>query len=415
VTRDTGGTGPRVLASAVNHPDALNPHVGLFNRRIVGSLVDSGLDVDVVSPRPFAPPAGPYSEYRTLPRTETWDGYEVHHPRFWYLLPKRLLYGRTGDSFARRVPAYVEETFPVPDVVHACHVYLDGYGLLPYCREHDVPLFVVCHGHFMNNYETLPRGVRRRVDETLAGAAKVCCVSDELASLAAEHAPAEKVETVPIGATPARYPTDREASLRAELGIDPDATVALFVGEFCERKGLSELVSVLPDLSLPDTEFVFIGHGGAMRGELQAALADSEFAGRHVYTGVTSLALRRWLAVADLLVLPSRAEGRPTVIYEAMAAATAVLGTDIGGVAEQVVDGETGVLIPPADAGALAAALASLTADRERLREFGANGRERLVAQGWTWAAHAERVRSLYEEVLGTDGTAGPPAAEIRR
>jgi glycosyltransferase involved in cell wall biosynthesis len=351
-----------------------------------------------VSPRPFAPPIGPKSEYNRLPTVEEWDGYNVHHPRFWYLLPKRLFYGITGDSFAKRVSNYVDETFEIPDVVQACHIYLDGYGLLPYCREHDVPLFVVSHGHFMNNYDSLPRGVRSRVDETLATCSKVLCVSDALADKARSHVSAEKVETVPIGATPSRYPTDQETQLRNELGIDADATVALFVGEFCERKGIPELAAVLPELSLPNTEFVFIGNGGSQRSDLQAALGESDFSGRHVYTGITSLALRRWLTIADLLVLPSRAEGRPTVIYEAMAAETAVLGTDIGGVSEQVVDGETGVLIEPRDTDALADALTSIITDTDRLAELGANGHQRLVNQGWTWDAYAARVRSLYQE-----------------
>ncbi|WP_424005012.1 glycosyltransferase family 4 protein (plasmid) [Haloarcula salina] len=389
-----------VLASAVNHPDAINPYIGLFNHRIVRSLRDAGIAVDVVSPRPFAPPVGPKSEYAALPDSEDWGEYDVHHPRFWYLLPKRLFYGLAGDSFARRVPRYVAETFDVPDVVQACHIYLDGYGMLPYCRTHDIPLFVISHGHFLNEYESLSRGVRSRVDETLEASAKVLCVSDALADEAATHVSAEKVETVPIGATPSRYPVDRKERLREELSIDPDATVALFVGEFCERKGIPELVDVLPKLSLPNTEFVFVGHGGAMRLDLQNALIESDFTDRHVYTGITSMALRRWLAVADLLVLPSRAEGRPTVIYEAMAAETAVLGTDIGGVTEQVSDGKTGVIIPPERPDELADSLTSLLRDPARLDAMGQRGRDRLVEQGWTWTAYAERVESLYQDVL---------------
>lgn len=389
-----------VLASAVNHPDAINPYIGLFNQRIVQSLMRRGMDVDVVSPRPFAPPVGPHSEYSMLPTVEEWDGYSVHHPRFFYLLPKRLFYGRAGDSFAKRVPRYVEKTFDVPDVVHACHIYLDGYGMVDYCEKHDIPLFVVSHGHFMNEYEELADDVREKVDETLDAAEKVLCVSDALAEKAARRVPRSKVEVVPIGATPSRYPVERKAALREELGIDPDATVALFVGEFSERKGIPELAEVLPHLDLPNTEFVFVGHGGDEEWTLRRALTSSQFSARHVYTGITSMALRRWLAVADVLVLPSHAEGRPTVIYEAMAAETAVLSTTVGGVPEQVEDGETGVLIPPGDTDRLREALTALAGDRERLLEMGRKGRERLVEQGWTWDDHAERVSQLHREAL---------------
>lgn len=389
-----------VLASAVNHPDAVNPYIGLFNQRIVQSLMRRGMEVDVVSPRPFAPPVGPHSEFSMLPTVEGWNGYDVHHPRFFYLLPKRFFYGAAGDSFAKRVPRYVERTFDVPDVVHACHIYLDGYGMVDYCERHDVPLFVVSHGHFMNEYDELADDVREKVDETLDAATKVLCVSDALAEKAGERVSRSKVEVVPIGATPSRYPVERRDELREELGIDPDATVALFVGEFCERKGIPELAEILPTLDLPNTEFVFVGHGGDEEWTLRRALSSSPFTARHVYTGITSLALRRWLAVADVLVLPSHAEGRPTVIYEAMAAETAVLSTTVGGVPEQVADGETGVLIPPGDTDRLRDELTSLSADRERLREMGRRGRERLVEQGWTWDDHAERVHRLHREAL---------------
>lgn len=389
-----------VLASAVNHPDAVNPHAGLFNRRSLRSLARAGMALDVVSPRPVAPPVGPYSAYSALPRTEPWGPYTVHHPRFLYLLPKRLFYGLAGRSAARRVPAYVGRTFDVPDVVHACHPYLDGFGLLPYCRQHDLPLFVVAHGAFLNGYRDLPRGVRHKVDETFAAATKVLCVSDALSRAARQHVAAGRVETVPLGADPERYPTDRAERLREELGLDRDATVVLFVGEFCERKGVPELLEVLSTAPLPGMEMVFVGFGGDLEGDVRRAMSERGGAGRRVHTGISSLALRRWLVVADLLVLPSRAEGRPSVIYEAMAAGTAVLATGVGGIPEQVVDGSTGVLVPPRDPDALGTALSALVDDRDRLRALGRAGHDRLIENDWTWDGHARRVAALHRAAI---------------
>jgi len=117
----------------------------------------------VVSPRPFAPPVGPYSEYASLPDIEDWGTYTVHHPRFWYLLPKRLLYGLSGNSYANRIPKYVEREFEVPDLVHACHIYPDGYGMLPYVREHDLPLFVMAHGKLIRSLGNHPPGVSEKI------------------------------------------------------------------------------------------------------------------------------------------------------------------------------------------------------------------------------------------------------------
>lgn len=392
-----------VIAGAINHPDAINPYHGLFNYRSLKSLADAGTSVDVVSPRPFAPPIGPYSAYASLPETEDWGPYAVHHPRFWYLLPKRLFYGVSGTSYARRVPPYVEATFETPDVVHACHIYPDGYGMLPYVREHDLPLFVVSHGELLNSFGEHPPGVSEKIRETLDAASGVCCVSDALASKARTLTDPSKVKTVPIGSDPDKFPVERRDQLRRELDIDPDAVVVLFVGEFSERKGIEEIAKVLPDLDLADTEFVFVGHGGDLEDKLRRAVSESEYSSRHIYTGITSLALRRWFAMADLLLLPSHAEGRPTAIYEAMASETAVLATDVGGVSEQVADGETGVLIPRRDVQALGCALSSLSDNAGELRRMGKAGRQRLQDKNWTWEGHAERLQKCHRTEIDTN------------
>lgn len=389
-----------VLATAINHPDPINPYQGLFNRRILQALSSSGIDLDAVSPRPYAPPVGPYSSYGSIPRTEEWGSYTVHHPRFWYLLPKRLFYGLSGCSYANRVPDYVEVTFERPDVVHACHLYPDGYGMLPYVRRHDLPLFVVAHGTLLNSFSEQPRGVREKIRTTLREATGVLCVSDDLAETAREFVDPASVRTVPIGADPERFPTGQRDRIRRELDISPDETVILFVGGFTESKGVGELCEVLPHLDVPDATFAFVGHTGDMEPELRSAVAESRFSSRFIYSGLPPVALRRWFAIADLLVLPSHTEGRPTVIYEAMASETAVLGTTVGGIPEQVADGETGVLIPPRDVDALRTALGSLACDRDRLRRMGEAGRDRLRERGWTWIDHADQVRSIHRTAI---------------
>lgn len=394
----------RVLTSAINHPDPLHPHRGLFNRRLLEALSNTGADLDVVSPRPFAPPVGPYSEYRRIPTVERQNAYTVHHPRFLYALPKDWFYHVSGDSYAKRVPAYIEANLPEPDVVQAGHIYLDGYGLLPYCREHDIPLFVVAHGTVLNGYDDHSEAVRSNVRETLAASTKVLCVSNALTERAERFVPEEKVELLPLGANPDRFPVERESALRDELGVDPDVPVVLFCGHFSEAKGVKDLMAAVERLDAtesPDAHFVCIGHGGDLRWDLYDALQRSRYASE-VHWQLSPVAVRRWFAVADLLVLPSHAEGRPMVVYEAMASETPVLASSVGGIPEQVADGETGVLVPPRDPAALTDALRSLLADPERLDQMGQRGRQRLLDRGWTWEAHAERLAAIHAETITT-------------
>ncbi|MWG36324.1 glycosyltransferase family 4 protein [Halomarina oriensis] len=390
----------RLLASAVNHPDAVDPYVSLFNHRMLESLARSGVSLDAVVARPFAPPVGPYSDYWHLPTSTRWGSYSVHHPRFTYLLPKRLFYAHAGDSFAARVPRYVERTFDVPDVVHACDIYPDGYGMLRYCQRHDVPLFAVSHGVLLNTFAEASEGVQERIRETLDGCTELLCVSEALARRAERIAPGVETTVTALGADPEKFPVGNDDAIRREFGIPREKAVVLYVGHFTERKGLGELLETLSSMDPERVEFLFVGHGGELRWDLQRAVAEHGFANHHVYWRLDPIAVRRLFAIADLLVLPSYAEGRPTAIYEAMASDTAVLASTVGGIPEQVVDGETGRLVPPRDQAALEAVLTDMVGDRTLLAEMGRAGRRRLVEQGWTWQAHAERLRARHEAAV---------------
>ena len=101
----------------------------------------------------------------------------------------------------------------------------------------------------------------------------------------------------------------------------------------------------------------------------------------------------------ELLVSPSLYEGFGLPAAEAMACGTPVVATTAGAFPEVIADGETGVLVPPADARALADAIEGLLADGERRRAMGAAGVTRIERQ-FSWRACAERTAALYEDVL---------------
>jgi glycosyltransferase involved in cell wall biosynthesis len=391
----------RAVMSAMNHPDPINPFVGLFNRRSFEAIADAGVDVRTVAPRPYAPPVGPYSEYGDVPARYRYPQYTVHYPRFAYLLPQRVFrYTLSSMSISRTLPSFLDRTVEVPDVCHAGHVHYDGYGLLPYCRDHDVPLTVMGRGTLLNTYEETSDRGRAKIRETLTFADHVFCVSEALAERAGAITDPGKVSVLANGADPSRYPTDREADIRAELGIGPDSVVITFCGGYVEDKGIDTMIAALDAVPPGDVTFVFVGHHGPLRGRLVGALNGSHHETYRVRWKEPPVALRRWFAVSDVYMLPSRSEGRPNTIYEAMASETAVVASTVGGIPEQVEDGETGILIPPDRPAALADALNALIEDDDRREEMGTNGRRRLESQGWGWAAHADRVIEVHESLI---------------
>jgi glycosyltransferase involved in cell wall biosynthesis len=376
----------------------------LFNRQSLAHLSSlDGVTADVVALRARAPPVGPYSEFKRIPDEIEWPEYRVMHPRFTFLPPAQLFrYTVSSRSFRKTLTQYIESSPIQPDVAHAGHIHFDGYGLIPYCEENDIPFFVMGRGRTLNSYPGLPRTGPAIVEETLEKCAGIICVSDDLARIASEIIGSdEKVHTVANGTSPEKFPNDHREEIREELGIPDGDTVVLFVGSFTERKGVKEIATALQSFDQPNTHFLFVGHHGDLDNAIQSAINRANVGSRSkIYHGMPPFALRRLFVAADLLLLPSHAEGRPNVVYEAMASKTAVLATNVGGITEQMVDGETAVLIPPQEPGILRRELESLVTDPDRLAKLGAAGYQRLFDKGWTWDNHAQRIRALHEEAI---------------
>jgi glycosyltransferase involved in cell wall biosynthesis len=172
------------------------------------------------------------------------------------------------------------------------------------------------------------------------------------------------------------------------------APLAVCVGRLEPAKGQETVLRALS--SVPGLTVAFVGRDVAGRRRfLEELAATLGVAARVIFTGPRDDVLAV-LAGSDLLVQASRAEAFPVVPLEAMAAGLPVVATDVGGTRELVANGETGVLVPPGDANALAAALTELTGDGERARALGAAGRRRVEAH-FSAEQMVERVLAVYE------------------
>jgi glycosyltransferase involved in cell wall biosynthesis len=177
----------------------------------------------------------------------------------------------------------------------------------------------------------------------------------------------------------------RSTELRHEFGFAENAPVVVTVSVLRAGKGIDVLLRALHHV---DAQLLVVGEG-PMR-TAWSVLADK----RVVWAGYRD-DVPRLLAGADLFVLPSLDDAFPTVLLEAMAAELPVVATQVGGIPEIVDSAEVGVLVPPGDVSALAAAIEALLGDDERRGRTAAAGRRRVEeefsTQRWT-----ERLMTLY-------------------
>jgi glycosyltransferase involved in cell wall biosynthesis len=167
------------------------------------------------------------------------------------------------------------------------------------------------------------------------------------------------------------------------------------VGRLEHQKGFDTLIRALAEIE--GAGLMLIGDGNE-RATLERLARSVGVADRVIFAGWSDDA-RRYLSTFDVFALPSRFEGFPLALLEALLARSAVVAADVGSVSEVVLDGKTGLLVPPEDPVALAGAIGRLLADADLRRRLGEQGRQ-LVLDRFT-AAHMTRAfESLYAELL---------------
>jgi glycosyltransferase involved in cell wall biosynthesis len=205
----------------------------------------------------------------------------------------------------------------------------------------------------------------------LRSARLVIAASNELAA-AARALGAREVRVIPSG-----------VELPADVGEEAVPPEVLYAGRLSAEKGVLELVEAASGLNL------VVAGDGPCRRQVPQSLGF-----------VPHDELQALYARAAVVTCPSRREGFGVACLEAMAHARPVVATNVGGLRDLVVDGETGIVVPPRDPAALRAALERLLADRELRHRLGAAGRER-ARRHFSWDAVTDATLSAYAEAAG--------------
>ena len=288
-----------------------------------------------------------------------------------------------------------------PDVIHAHWLIPQGLvaGLVP--GGDSPPVVVTVHGGdvFALDQPGLRSAKRQALRRAHAITVNSSATEGAVLDLGADPA---RVHRIPMGVDVDRS-VDRErvAAIRAEHGTD-DGPLTVLVGRVVAEKGVFDLIVAVARAKADGREIaaVVVGEGRdreAAKERAQALGVEDQIA----FVGwVEPDDVPSWLAAADVVVAPSRTgadgwvEAQGLAIVEAMAAERPIVATRTGGIADAVVDGESGVLVDEADPGALAHAVLGLHDEPDRARRLATAARQRAVER-YGASSTAERLSAV--------------------
>jgi glycosyltransferase involved in cell wall biosynthesis len=291
-----------------------------------------------------------------------------------------------------------------PQIVHT-HLFKSDFHGRVAARLCGVPV-VVSTLHNSSDWAKNPL-MGRLYGLTARAADRLIAVSEEVGAFSAERffIDPQKIVSIRNGVPVERFRGQEAAglALRAELGVPADAPLVGVLARLTTQKDHATFLRAAAQIrqAVPAARFLIAGDG-ELRADLERQAAELGLGAAAIFTGVRS-DVPAILAAIDLLAFSSAWEGLPVALLEGMASARPVVSTAVGGVPGVLLDGVTGLLVPPADPAALAAACLRVLGDPGLGQRLGQAGRERVEAH-YSIGAMIQQTSDLYEMLLQKHG-----------
>lgn len=346
----------KILVLTSHHPSRRRPLQALYGYYTYQALARY-CEIRLVAPVPWWTRWRSPGEIVSPPR-ERWGEIDVEYPPYWSVPGAIPLHAAAmASSLAGRVRA-IRREFPFEAILTAW-AYPDAAAAARIASSEEVPLVATVLGSDVN---VLPRkpALRSQIVAALSQARRVVSVSEALAGEVVRlGVPRERVLVQHNGVDGTVFTIADRSTARAALGLSRDRPLIGYVGRLSHEKGADVVVEAMGELVRRDSrpvDLVIVGSGPvepALRARAGAlGLGDRiHFAGHRGHEE-----LPRWLSALDVFCLPSRREGCPNVVLEALASGRPVVASNVGGVPE-LLRRDNGVLVAPESPPALADAL----------------------------------------------------------
>jgi len=304
-----------------------------------------------------------------------------------------------------------------PEVIHV-HDWLTVLAGRAAVHLHPSALFAVtihdtAHGKYFGKL-TPPNQYSAFLERYVGAEAGlvVCCSEHVRQELVQEyHVPPEKIAIIPCGVQSDRFQIDADLRAFSQLFAEPSDLVILYVGRLDAEKGLPHLLEALARvlIVMPQARLVIAGKGALHQQLLQSA-RELQISDRVSFAGyVQDEPLAALYRCADVLAVPSLYEPFGIVALEGMACGKPIVASDVGGLREIVVEGQTGLRVPPANAPALASALLKVLGDGDLAARLGEAGCDR-AEQVYNWPSVARQTLKVYAQRRSPGEPTVPPS-----
>lgn len=395
----------KILEVCQEFPNRYYPQLGTFIKQSIDSIAKQKVNVTVVSPKPIVIPfsAFPYHNFSKLPQIEHTEKYDLHYPRYLYIVPKKYFYPLTGISYAYFISRYaIKNIKPKPDLLHAHFSYPDGFGMIGLAKKWKVPFVISALGTLERKVAYEGSYTSRQIFEAMNCADKVLSVSEDLKNHIVNLGISEdKVSVVPNGVDIDRFKPAGKEYARNMLNLPQDKKIVLFVGALKKIKGVDYLIEAAKSFLDTNISLYMVGRDDGMKKSLEKRAHELKIDNYIKFTGaVNHEDIPLWLSASDILVLPSLSEGRPNVILEAFACEVPVVATNVGGVPELMINGKTGYIVPAKNPIELSEKVNKLLINRDVRIKMGKFGRVTIIQRGLTWETHAKKTIKIYSKLL---------------
>lgn len=382
-------------------PNPVEPGRGVFLQQLVDRLKNF-YKIDVLCPLPWFPKVRIFRrfwkwyKFSQVPAQAKINEINVIYPRY-LVIPK--LFGFLHSVFLfLSIFGKIKKMHSIEtiDLINAYWVFPDGTAAVWVARKLKIPVVVCARGCDINLYWTFPLR-RLQIIRALKDANQVTAMSqDQKNTIENLGIPGTKVEVIHNGVDFNKFTIKEKNECRKELGLPQNVKIILYIGRLQEEKQIPYLIQAASELKREEDKnikVVIIGEG-SLRGTLENMVCrfgledEVKFHGEKKHEEIVL-----WLGASDLLCLPSKREGCPNVVLEALSCGIPVVASSVGAIPD-IVQGDNGVLCSENSVEALVASL------RKALGRKWEKEKIRQSVNYLSWEKTAEGYHKIFSQII---------------